>query len=112
VSRARAQRRAERERTAAELRARRERQAVRAARRRARLIALRDRLPRRTRWGTHRGLLARRRRAQNAVVAGLFVVVQAVVWLATDDPWVRVASLLLGLLALPVLVTLAFDRRP
>lgn len=111
MSKARAQRRADRERVAAEQRSARERRAARLTARRARTAALRDRLPRRTRWGTHRGILARRRRAQNAFVLGLYVVAQVVVWLLTSDPWVRAASALLGVLAVPVLVTLAFDRR-
>ena len=112
MSKARAQRRTEREQVAAGHRAARERRAARVARRRARLAALRGRLPRRTHWGRHQGLLARRRRAQNAVIACVFLAVQGVVWLLTDDSWWRGASLLLGVLALPVLVTLAFDRRP
>lgn len=48
---------------------------------------------------------------QNAVILGLYLTVQAIVWLLTSDPWVRVASALLGVLALPVLVTLTLDRR-
>jgi hypothetical protein len=45
------------------------------------------------------------------VILGLYLLVQLVVWLLTDDPWVRAASALLGVLALPVLVTLTLDRR-
>lgn len=112
MSKARAQRRAEREAAAAQRHADAARRAARAARWASRRQTLRERLPRRTRWRRHQGLLARRRRVQNAVVAGLFLAVQAIVWLVTDDPWVRAASLLLGVLSLPVLVTLAFDRRP
>lgn len=111
MSRVRAQRRADRERVAAEHRAARERHEQRAARRRSWAQAMRARLPRRTRWGTHQGLLARRRRAQNAVIVGLYLAVQVVVWLLSADPWVRGASALVGLLAMPVLVTLALDRR-
>ena len=111
MSRARAARRAEREQEAARRRAEAERRERRRAAWRARRQAIRARLPRRTRWGTHQGILARRRRAQNALVLGLFLTVQVVVWLWTPDPWVRGASALLGVLAVPVLVTLAFDRR-
>ncbi len=68
-------------------------------------------LPRRTRWRGHRGLLAARRRAQNAVIAVLFFVVQAVAWFAVGSWLVSVAMLVLSVLALPVVVTLAFDRR-
>lgn len=112
MSKVRAQRRADRERVAAEQRDARERRARRAARRRTRLRAARGWLPRRTRWGTHQGLLARRRRAQNAIVVGLYLVVQTIVWLVSHDPWVRGASALMGVLAVPVLVTLVLDRRP
>jgi hypothetical protein len=111
VSRERARRRAEREQVATIQREARERRAARDARRRARAASWRARLPRRTRWRGQQGLLARRRRAQNAIILGLYLVVQAIVWLVTTDPWVRAASALLGLLAMPVLVTLTLDRR-
>jgi Flp pilus assembly protein TadB len=111
VSRERARRRAERERVATLHREARERRAEREARRRSARAAWRARLPRRTRWRGQQGLLARRRRAQNAVILGLYLVVQAVVWLLSADPWVRAASALLGVLAMPVLVTLTLDRR-
>jgi Flp pilus assembly protein TadB len=111
VSRERARRREDRERVAALERERRERQVARAARHRATRAAWRARVPRRTRWRGQQGILARRRRAQNAAILGLYLVVQVVVWLLSTDPWVRAASALLGVLALPVLVTLALDRR-
>ena len=111
MSKERAQRRAEREQAAAATRAARERREQRAARRRAGRTALRSRLPRRTRWRRQQGLLARRRRFENGVILGLYLTVQAIVWLATDDPWIRGAAALLGILAMPVLVTLALDRR-
>jgi hypothetical protein len=57
------------------------------------------------------GILARRRRTENLAIGGLFVVSQMLVWLFTDEPWWRVAAALFGVLALPVLVTLALDRR-
>jgi Flp pilus assembly protein TadB len=111
MSRERALRRAEREETLERERAARAQRDSRQAARRARRDALRARLPRRTRWRRQQGLLARRRRAQNAVILGLFLTVQAVVWLLTSDPWTRAASALLSLFAVPVLVTLALDRR-
>lgn len=111
MSRARAQQREEREARAADERARRDRHAARQRRRQDRAAALRARLPRRTRWRGQQGLLARKRRMQNAVIFGLFLTVQVIVWLLTDDPWVRVASALLGVLSMPVLVTIALDRR-
>ena len=111
MSRERARRREERERLAAAAQLDRERRATKAARRREREVALRAWLPRRTRWRRQQGLLARRRRTENGVIAVLWLAVQGVVWLITDDPWLRGAALLLGLLALPVLVTLTLDRR-
>ena len=89
----------------------RERRAARVARRRAHAEALRSVLPRRTRWRRQQGLLARRRRTENALIVLLYLAAETVVWLLFPDPWVRAAAVLLGLLALPVLVTLALDRR-
>lgn len=57
------------------------------------------------------GILARRRRRQNAVIAGLYVVSQVILWLIVEDPWWRVTGALVSLLSVPVLVTLALDRR-
>ncbi|HEX4698175.1 MAG TPA: hypothetical protein VH857_02305 [Actinomycetes bacterium] len=111
MSRERARRRDERERLAAAQRARRERRDARAARRRATAASARSLVPRRTRWRRQQGILARRRRTENAVIAILFLGVQSAVWLLTSDPWIRATALVLGLLALPVLVTLALDRR-
>ena len=48
---------------------------------------------------------------QNSFVLGLFLVSQAIVWLVWSDPWVRGAAAVFGVLAVPVVVTLAFDRR-
>ena len=68
MSRERARRREERERLAAAAQLDRERRATKAARRREREVALRARLPRRTRWRRQQGLLARRRRTENGVI--------------------------------------------
>ena len=111
MSKDRARRREERERASEAARLARARRDERQARRRHQKDSLRARLPRRTRWRRQQGLLARRRRVENGIIAGLFLAVQAIVWLVTPDPWVRGAAVLLGLLALPVLVTLALDRR-
>jgi len=111
MSKERAQRRADREQVVAVAARKRDQRTARAQRRRAVKAAWRARLPRRTRWRGQQGILARRRRTQNAVIFGLYLTVQAIVWLLTSDPWVRVASALLGVLALPVLVTLTLDRR-
>jgi hypothetical protein len=111
VSRERARRRDERERVAAAQRAWRERRDARTARRRATAASARGLVPRRTRWRRQQGILARRRRTENAVIAILFLGAQSAVWLLFSDPWIRATALVLGLLALPVLVTLALDRR-
>ena len=111
MSRERARRREERLQVAARERAVRERRAARTARRRASASALRSRLPRRTRWRRQQGLLARRRRAENGLIVLLYLAAETVAWLLFPDPWVRAAAVLVGLLALPVLVTLALDRR-
>jgi Flp pilus assembly protein TadB len=111
MSRERARRREERAQQAAHERAARERREARAARRRHTAAALRGRLPRRVRYRGQQGLLARRRRAQNAVIVLLYLAVQAIVWLVWADPWARAAAALVGLFAVPVLVTLTLDRR-
>jgi hypothetical protein len=111
VSRERALRREERERLAARQRAVRQRKASRADRRRQSAAALRGRLPRRTRHRGQQGLLARRRRAQNSLIVLFYLAVQSIVWLVWPDPWVRAAAALVGLAAVPVLVTLTLDRR-
>ena len=111
MSRERARRREERERAAARDRAVRERKASRAARRRQSAAALRGHVPRPTRYRGQQGLLARRRRAQNSLIVLLYLAVESIVWLIWPDPWVRAAAAVLGLAALPVLVTLTLDRR-
>ncbi len=68
-------------------------------------------LPRLTRWRRHQGRLARRRQVQNGAVAALFVLSQVVVWLLSGNWWLRAGALVFALLALPVLLTLTFDRR-
>ncbi|WP_049572486.1 hypothetical protein [Nonomuraea sp. SBT364] len=108
MSKERARRRAERE--AERVRAMRlnqERQARR-AHRRARLARL---VPRPVRVARQGGLLARRHRAQNAVVALAFLLVQALAWLLWGSPLLSFGVLVFSLLLIPVLVTLAFDRR-
>ncbi|MFI7704842.1 hypothetical protein [Nonomuraea sp. NPDC049480] len=108
MSKERARRRAEREAERARaIRANEERQA-RQARRRALLTRL---TPRPVRVARQGGLLARRHRAQNAVVALGFLLVQAIVWLLWGSLFASFAALVLSLLLVPVVVTLAFDRR-
>ena len=111
MSRERAKRRGEREQQLARDRAVRERREARVARRRSTAQTMRNRLPRRIRYRRQQGLLARRRRTQNAIIALLFLAVEAIAWLIWPDPWARAAALLVGLFALPVLITLTLDRR-
>jgi Flp pilus assembly protein TadB len=107
VSKERAQRRAERDRLAAAQAQARARQAQRQARRsRQRRVPS---LPRRRR---PEGLLARRRRAQNSIIALLVIVAQLFGWLVFHSAMASFALLLLTVLAVPVLVTLVLDRRP
>lgn len=108
MSKERARRRAEREAERARaIRANEERQARR-SRRRALVARL---TPRPVRYARQRGLVARRHRAQNAVVALGLVLLQVVVWLVWGSPTVSLAVLVCSLLLAPVVVTLAFDRR-
>jgi hypothetical protein len=84
-----------------------ERQARR-ARRRAVILRL---TPRPVRVARQGGLIARRQRAQNAVVALAFLIVQALAWLIWGSALLSFGVLIFSLLLVPVLVTLAFDRR-
>ncbi|MER7369882.1 hypothetical protein [Nonomuraea wenchangensis] len=108
MSKERARRRAEREAERARaMRVNEERQA-RGARRRAILARL---VPRPVRVRRQGGLIARRHRVQNVVVGAAFLLVQALAWLMWGSPAVSFAVLVLSLLLVPVVVTLAFDRR-
>jgi len=81
------------------------------ARRRRRIRSVRTSVPLPPRLRRQEGLLARRRRMQNAAVAGLFALVVVLLWLLADGWWARAGGTVLAVLALPVLVTLVFDRR-
>ncbi|NRQ36216.1 hypothetical protein HII36_30920 [Nonomuraea sp. NN258] len=108
MSKERARRRAEREAERARaIRLNEERQARRARRR-----ALAARLtPRQVRFHRQGGLLARRRRAQNVLVALGLLLVQALVWLIWGSVPLSFAVFVFSLLLAPVVMTLAFDRR-
>ncbi|MET8140234.1 hypothetical protein ABZU32_07995 [Sphaerisporangium sp. NPDC005288] len=111
MSKERARRRAEREAEQARqaaLRAEREARRAKWRRLRARLAAA---VPRPIRVARQGGVIARRHKAQNAVVAMLFVLVQAGAWLLLGGWAARLGVLVLSLLLLPVLVTVVFDRR-
>ncbi|MGW0802898.1 hypothetical protein [Nonomuraea sp. NPDC002799] len=108
MSKERARRRAEREAERARaIRANEERQARR-SRRRALVARL---APRPVRFYRQGGLLARRHRAQNGLVALGFLLVQVIVWLVWGSFGLSLAVLVFSLLLAPVVVTLAFDRR-
>ncbi|MGI5490603.1 hypothetical protein [Microtetraspora malaysiensis] len=106
-ARRRAERETERERRAAE-RAVREARAARRRELRGRLTAV---LPRRVRVARQGGLLARRRRDQNAVLAVLWFLAQVIAWLLLDSWAARLGVFVLSILLIPVLVTIVFDRR-
>ncbi|NUT42181.1 MAG: hypothetical protein HOV86_19575 [Thermoactinospora sp.] len=108
MSKERAQRRAQREAERAEAARRNEERMARRSRRRA----LTQRLtPKPVRIARQGGVLARRRRVQNAVVALAFVLVQVLAWLVWGSWGISLAVLVLSVLFVPVIVTLAFDRR-
>jgi hypothetical protein len=111
VSKERARRREQRAQDEAARRAAAERVAARAARRRETRDAVTARVPQRVRWRRQQGLLARRRRTQNGVIACLVLASQLVVWLVTPDPYARAIAFVLAIVLTPVLVTLALDRR-
>ncbi|WP_062432141.1 hypothetical protein [Herbidospora daliensis] len=110
MSKERARRRAEREAEKARLaeeRARREAKTARRRELRGRITAV---LPKPVRVARQGGVLARRRRAQNAAMLVLFLLVQVMAWF-TLDMMARLAVLGLSILIVPVLVTVLFDRR-
>jgi hypothetical protein len=108
VAKERAARRAEREREAAAKAEKRAAEAAKAARRRTRAAAW-TRFRPRLRPAT--GVLARKRRRQNGLVLGVAAVVQLFGWLAFGSVRASLLLLVLTAFALPVVVTLAFDRR-
>jgi hypothetical protein len=115
MSKERARRRAAREHEAAlkasARAAAQEREERRAARASAVRRATTDRLPRRTR--THRavGTLARRRRIQTSLVLAMVAAANVLVWVVRPEWAVRLAGVVVSLLAAPVLVTLLVPRR-
>jgi Flp pilus assembly protein TadB len=111
VSRERARRREQRAHDEALRRTAHEREQARVARRRATRAAVTERVPRRIRWRGQQGLLARRRRTQNGVIACLVLASQLIVWLLTADPYARAIAAVLAIVITPVLITLTFDRR-
>jgi hypothetical protein len=110
VSKERARRRAERAAVAARAAERQAVRQVRAARRRTLLERCTALLPRPARYRRQRGILAARRRAQNASLLGIFLLIQLVAWLLLAAWPARLSVLALSLFLTPVLAVLLFDR--
>ena len=109
MARERALRRAEREREQAARAREREQQQARAARRSARLARIRRLLPQRRRQPD--SALARRRRSRNLVVLAGVIVVQLVGAVVFESLTASLVLLGLTVIALPAVLTVAFDRR-
>lgn len=109
MSKERARRRAEREREAAVLAAARAAAAERRERRDARVRALTDRLPKPPQRPS--GLLAQRRRRQNGALVAALLAFNVLAWIFFGEWDIRLAALVLSVLAAPVLHTMLF-RRP
>jgi Flp pilus assembly protein TadB len=107
VSKERARRRAERLVVAERERVARARATVRRQRRRA-FVRRITRRPRRGRTGR---LFVRRSRGQRAAIAVVTLVALTSVWLWVGNPALRIILTALVLLALPVFVVVALDRR-
>jgi Flp pilus assembly protein TadB len=110
MSKERQRRREERERQQAIAAAERERREVKRRRRQQRMRAVRDALPKRTRWNTQQGRLADKRKRRAGLLIAIFVVVQVVTWLMTPNWYARGAALIVCLFALPVAWTLLFRK--
>lgn len=108
MSKERARRRALREAERARVVRLHEERQARRVRRRAFLTRL---TPKPVRFARQSGVRARRHRAQNAVVLGVFLLVQVLVWLIWSSLAVSFGVLIFSLLFVPVVVTLAFNRR-
>jgi hypothetical protein len=108
VSKERARRRVEREQAAAVLAAARAAEAERKRRRDQRVRAVTSRLPRPPKRPT--GLLAQRRRRENGALLAALVALNVLVWIFFGDWAIRLAALVVSLLAAPVLHTLMFRR--
>jgi Flp pilus assembly protein TadB len=115
VSKERARRRSAREHEAAIRASARAAQAERRERRAARSQAVRrattGRLPRRTYVGRPTGTLARRRRTRTSALLALLLAVNVLVWVLSADWALRLAALVVSVLAAPVLATLLRSGR-
>jgi Flp pilus assembly protein TadB len=107
MSKERAQRRAERERTVALAAEARQREAARRARSLARRRALTGWVPR---PHLRPGIIAARRRAELGATIGLLLMVNLLVWLVRDDWAARLGALVVSAVVFPV-VRLMVSRR-
>lgn len=114
MSKERTRRRAAREHEAAIRASARAAQAERRERLAARSRAVRrvttGRLPRRTVVGRPTGSLARRRRTRTSALLAVLVAINVVVWILSPDWALRLAALVVSVLAAPVLATLLVRR--
>ena len=115
MSRERSRRRAARDHESALRASARAAEAERRERRASRSRAVRrvttDRLPGRTPVGRPTGTLARRRRTHRSLLLAGLVVVNVLVWVLSPDWALRLAALVVSVLAAPVLATLLLPRR-
>jgi hypothetical protein len=114
VSKERARRRAEREHEAGLRAAARAAEQERRERQAARKRALRARTTGRLRVrrsGRQTGVLAQRRRRQDAGLAAVMVFLNVLVWVARSDWEARLAALVVSVLAYPVVRLLLFSPR-
>ncbi|HET6624850.1 MAG TPA: hypothetical protein VFG63_00535 [Nocardioidaceae bacterium] len=111
MSKERAKRRAAREHEAAIKAAARAAEAERRERREARRRAVRRMTAGFGGTGRQTGVLARRRRTQNALLVALLLAVNLLVWVVRPDWEARLAVLVLSVLTAPVLAVLLFRRR-
>ncbi|MBM7788542.1 hypothetical protein [Tenggerimyces flavus] len=110
MSKERQRRREERERLQAIAAAKRERQVARRRKRQQTVKAVRDALPRRTKWSVQQGRLADKRRRRAGLLIAIFLVAQVLTWLLTPNWYARGAAVIVGLFALPVAWTLFFRK--
>jgi Flp pilus assembly protein TadB len=112
MSKQRAARRAAREAEEAKLRAKRARQVARRARGRALRTAVDPRRAyRRVVPDRRTGRLGRRSSGERFVITTMTVIALAAVWFLIDSLALRIAFTLLAVVAVPVAVVVAFDRR-
>lgn len=88
----------------------RERREARRRRRKEVVAALTGWLPRPTRYRSHQGRLATRRRRRQGLLIAAFLVLQVVVFLLSGSWYLRFGVLVVSALVFPVLSVLLFGR--